>query len=211
MLEGYHPLRSRRIGGDMTRRSAWALAVLGLPGCTALPPAHFYEGPQSTYENAGYLPQGKEGKASVGTPGPAGYAGRDFCRDVENRARVRAVEQDTAGWAFGIAAVVALGAGTALTASADSPSDERRVGDAALPLVGAALGYVAFEAFARGKDAGELTSRTASSLTMDDKAANDACNNALAAWSSSRTETSKPLRDEVNQRPVSGARTEYGF
>jgi hypothetical protein len=66
-----------------------------------------------------------------------------------------------------------------------------------LPVLGAALGYLAFGEFTREKNASDIAGTAASAINLKDPEANAACNNALAAWDTSRPDSNKILTDAV--------------
>jgi hypothetical protein len=158
----------------------------------SLPLAHIYTDGRGGYVNEGYAPEG----GKPGVPGDPSQQGRDFCRDLEDHLRSRAAQQLVTGWTFGIFAVLAVGAGTILTATTPKdPSSGRLIVNASLPVLGAALGYLAFGEFTREKNASEIAGTAASAINLKDPEANAACNNALAAWDTSRPDSNKILTD----------------
>lgn len=176
---------------DLIRAPFLALA---LAACGSLPPAHIYSGGKLGYINDGYKPEGRE----VGAIGAPTNEGRDFCRDLENRARVRAVQQLGTGWTTGVLAALAIGFGTVLTASSpDNPSKERHILNASLPVAGAALGFVSFGEFSREKDASDVAATAATAINLEDAKANAVCNEALGSWNNSRPSANKALMDAL--------------
>jgi hypothetical protein len=169
------------------------LSALGV-GCSPLPPTHIYTNNKYPYSNDGYAPE----RQDEGKPGELSAEGKDFCRHLENRARVRAIEQSYGGWTLGILSALAFGAGTVLTASAgESPTTARQVLNASLPIAGASLGYISFGMFGREKDASALAATAAAAVNLDDAKANEACNAAISEWNGARSTSSAILMDAL--------------
>ena len=174
--------------------------VILTASCGSLPPAHIYMGGKAGYINDGYRPEGM----NVGDRGNPSNEGRDFCRDLENRARVRAVQQLGTGWTTGILAALAIGAGTVLTASTpDDPTSGRKILNASLPIAGATLGYISFGEFTREKDASDVAATAATAINLSDDKANAVCNEALGSWNNSRPNSNKALLDVLRPPPSS--------
>jgi hypothetical protein len=159
--------------------------------CTALPSAHIHTGGAVGYQNELYAPEG----GKLGQRGAGSSEGRDFCRHLEDRARTHAVDLLATGWITGIAAVLAVGAGTVLTASTpDNPTSNRNILNASLPVAGAALGYYSFGEFSREKDASDVAATAAAAINLKkDQDANAVCNEALGSWNTSRPNANKAL------------------
>ncbi|AKT39561.1 uncharacterized protein CMC5_037080 [Chondromyces crocatus] len=167
-------------------------------GCTPLPPGHIFTG-KYAYENDGYTPERvtvpDDGSA---VPGEPEYEGRDFCRDLENRSRKRAIQQSAAGWILGVASLLSVGTGTVLTAAApDDATEPRKILNAILPISGAALGYIAIGSFDRAKDSSALAAAALAGMELKDKEANANCNAALAAWNSSRSDANAVIVEAI--------------
>lgn len=181
-----------------------------VPDTGTLPPMHPYYLPadQVQYENTA---QG-HGQPYWARPG---NQGRDFCKDVEDSGRALVKNNMSLGWGFGIGSAVALGTGTVLAAGQYDNSPGYRIVSAGLPLVGAALGYVALAYLSRAQDAQVLAGSAANAVTMpDDRAANEACNAAIARWSStkadaavdsSRTPADRTVAPSNNAAPAPGS------
>jgi hypothetical protein len=183
-----------------TQRVALVVLCTVVAACSGLPPA--YESTSKRqYQNAvdGYVPPGGE----AGAPGEAGHAGQDFCRDVATSARNRALDNSRLGWTFGIASLGAAGAGTVLTATADSPSETRKGIDAGLPILAGILGVVAVAYFTREKAADVLAGTATKSTTLDDETAATTCNTALADWENSRANANDSLIEKIQAQKAS--------
>jgi hypothetical protein len=114
-----------------------------------------------------------------------------------------------AGWVFGVAAAGAVATGPIIIATeGDSPSKRDRVLSLTIPAAGAILGYIANGLFTRAKDHGTLAAQASLALNQPSPADEVvACNAALAAWNTARSEASQPLMSVVMNKPASQAKT----
>jgi hypothetical protein len=149
---------------------------------------------------------GLEGSKGIAPPVPPtvdAAAAALYCRTMEVNARGYARWSSSWGWLFGVAAAGAIATGPIIIATeGDSPSRRDRVLTLTIPAAGAILGYIATGLFARAKDHGTLAAQA--SLALNQASPADeviACNAALAAWNTARSEASQPLMSVVNARP----------
>lgn len=156
-----------------------------LGGCAAMPPPSPWD-EKGSYQNEGYKPAGKE----VGGAGVAGWQGRDFCRDLANRAQKRAGVWNGMGWGFTVGAGVATAVTTVSLGTEDKPGEFRQGLNLALPLVAGLLSTGAVAFFDRGRDVDTVAAKaTNGANTTEDKVAAQKCNEALAEWNSTRSES----------------------
>jgi hypothetical protein len=111
--------------------------MLSTNGCSRLglsvpgPPHGYSFQSASGYQRDGYTPMGSTTKSAYGR---TDQQGADYCRNLEMSARATALTLQTYGWVTGVASVLAVGAGTVLTASMPacpywgSPSGSYRMG-----------------------------------------------------------------------------------
>ena len=175
------------------KRIALLLAATPLVACAGVSATHVYKRPP---ERALFVSGAGEDKF---TPTP-GHQGIDFCRNVENTARVSSIKNAQWGWFFGILSGASIGAGVVMTAGAYNDSDIYRVSNASLPVLGALFGVAANALLTRSKDAGELAATAARSVNLKDEEANVQCNIAIASWNSSRSSASEALLDYLNAK-----------
>lgn len=131
-----------------------------------------------------------------------------YCRSMELNARRYARWSSSWGWVFGVAAAGAIATGPIIIATeGDSPSRRDRVLTLTIPAAGAVLGYIASGLFARAKDHGMLAAQASLALNQPSPADEVvACNAALAAWNTARSQASQPLMSVVNAaKPVDQA------
>jgi hypothetical protein len=123
-----------------------------------------------------------------------------YCRSMEVNARRYARWSTSWGWVFGLSAAGAIATAPIMVATdGDAPSKRDRVLTLALPAAGAILGYVASGFFARANDHGTLAAQASLALNQPSPADEVvACNAALAAWNTARSESSQPLMSLVN-------------
>lgn len=159
---------------------------------------------------AGLDPQnlGLEGSKGIAPPVPPtvdALSAALYCRSMEVNARGYARRSSSWGWVFGVAAAGAIATGPIIIATeGDSPSRRDRVLTLTIPAAGAVLGYIASGLFARAKDHGTLAAQASLALNQPFPADEVvACNAALAAWNTARSEASQPLMSVVNaNRPA---------
>jgi hypothetical protein len=123
-----------------------------------------------------------------------------YCRTMEVNARRYARRSASWGWVFGVAAAGAIATGPIILATeGDPPSNRDKVLTLALPAAGAILGYIASGLFTRAKDHGTLAAQASLALNQPSPADEVvACNAALAAWNTARSESSQPLMSLAN-------------
>ena len=123
-----------------------------------------------------------------------------YCRSMEVNARHYARWSTSWGWVFGVAAAGAIATAPIMLATeGDPPSNRDNVLTLALPAAGAILGYIASGLFTRAKDHGTLAAQASLALNQPSPADEVvACNAALAAWNTARSEASQPLMSLVN-------------
>jgi len=151
------------------------------------------------------------GAESLGLQGPHGIAppvpptvdaasAALYCRSMEVNARSYARWSTSWGWVFGVAAAGAIATGPIIVATeGDSPSKRDRVLTLTIPAAGAILGYIASGLFTRAKDHGTLAAQASLALNQPSPADEVvACNAALAAWNTARSESSQPLMSLIN-------------
>jgi len=119
---------------------------------------------------------------------------------MEVNARSYARRSTSWGWVFGVAAAGAIATGPIIIATeGESPSKRDRVLSLTIPAAGAVLGYIASGLFTRAKDHGTLAAQASLALNQPSPADEVvACNAALAAWNTARSESSQPLMSVVN-------------
>jgi hypothetical protein len=183
-----------------------ALFALGLSACgAAIPPTYPWK-PNGQYRNDGYTPSGA---TKPGTPGDPGYGGRDFCRDLANRAQVRAGRWNGAAWAFTLTAGAAAAAGAVSIATSDDPGNVRKGFNTAAPLLSGLLSTAAFALFERQKSLDALAATASAAVNAKkDQAAAIACNEAIADWNAARANVVeraiKQLDEETPAEPSGG-------
>lgn len=148
---------------------------------------------------------GLEGSKGIAPPVPPtvdAVSAALYCRSMEVNARGYARWSSSWGWVFGVAAAGAIATGPIIIATeGDSPSRRDRVLTLTIPAAGAILGYIASGLFARAKDHGTLAAQASLALNQPSPADEViACNAALAAWNTARSEASQPLMSVVNAR-----------
>ena len=158
---------------------------------------------------------GLEGSKGIAPPVPPtvdAVSAALYCRSMEVNARGYARWSSSWGWVFGVAAAGAIATGPIIIATeGDSPSRRDRVLTLTIPAAGAILGYIASGLFARAKDHGTLAAQASLALNQPSPADEViACNAALAAWNTARSEASQPLMsvinaDKVGNQPDTGA------
>ena len=117
-----------------------------------------------------------------------GYHGRDFCRDLTNRAQKRAGIWAGLGWTFSIGAGVATAAGTVSLATEDDPSRVRQGFNIGMPILAGLLSTGAVALFDREADLDAAAGASAAAVNAtEDEAAARACNEALGDWNSARS------------------------
>jgi hypothetical protein len=123
-----------------------------------------------------------------------------YCRSMEVNARLYARRSSSWGWVVGVAAAAAIATGPIILATeGDSPSRRDRLLTMTIPAAGAILGYIASGLFTRAKDHGTLAAQASLALNQPSPAEEViACNAALAAWNTARSEASQPLMSVVN-------------
>ena len=156
---------------------------------------------------------GLEGSHGIAPPVPPivdAVSAALYCRSMEVNARRYARRSASWGWVFGVAAAGAVATGPIILATeGDSPSKRDRVLSLTIPAVGGVLGYIASGLFTRAKDHGTLAAQASLALNQPSPADEVvACNAALAAWNTARSEASQPLMSVVNaNRPANHAAT----
>ncbi len=189
-------------------RLAAALGLLGLLGGAvgrAADPA----------PAAGLDPQslGLDGNHGIAPPVPPtvdAVSAALYCRSMEVNARRYARWSSSWGWVFGVAAAGAIATGPIIIATeGDTPRRRDQVLTLTIPAAGAILGYIASGLFARAKDHGTLAAQASLALNQPSPADEVvACNAALAAWNTARSEASQPLMSVVNaNKPAAQANT----
>lgn len=149
--------------------------------------------------------QGSHGIAPPVPPTVDAVSAALYCRSIEVNARSYARWSSSWGWVFGVAAAGAVATGPIIVATeGDSPSRRDRVLTLTIPAAGAILGYIASGLFARAKDHGTLAAQASLALNQPSPADEVvACNAALAAWNTARSEASQPLVSVLNaNKPV---------
>lgn len=146
---------------------------------------------------------GLEGRHGIAPPIPPtvdALSAALYCRSMEVNARRYARRSSGWGWVFGVAAAGAIATGPIMIATeGDAPSRRDRVLTLTIPVAGAILGYIASGLFARAKDHGTLAAQASLALNQPSPADEVvACNAALAAWNTARSEASQPLMSVVN-------------
>lgn len=123
-----------------------------------------------------------------------------YCRTMEVNARRYARWSTSWGWVFGVAAAGAVATGPIVLATeGDAPSRRDKVLALTVPAAGAILGYIASGLFTRAKDHGALAAQASLALNQPSPADEvTACNAALAAWNTARSQASQPLMSVVN-------------
>lgn len=145
---------------------------------------------------------GLEGNKGIAPPVPPtvdALSAALYCRSMEVNARRYARRSSNWGWVFGVAAAGAIATGPIIIATeGDSPSRRDRVLTLTIPAAGGILGYIASGLFARAKDHGTLAAQASLALNQPSPADEViACNAALAAWNTARSEASQPLMSVV--------------
>jgi hypothetical protein len=124
-----------------------------------------------------------------------------YCRTMEVNARGYARYSTAWGWVVGVLAAGAIATGPVIVASDSTPSSSTRAVELAVPATGFILGYVANALFTRAKDHGALAAQASLALNLtspDDQVA--ACNTALAAWNTARSESSLSIAAAIAQQ-----------
>jgi hypothetical protein len=122
-----------------------------------------------------------------------------YCRTMEVNARRYARWSTSWGWVFGVAAAGAVATGPIILATeGDSPSRRDRVLSLTVPAAGAILGYIASGLSTRAKDHGALAAQASLALNQPSPADEVvACNAALAAWNTARSESSQAIASVI--------------
>ncbi len=122
-----------------------------------------------------------------------------YCRTMEVNARSYARWSTDWGWVFGVAAAGAVATGPIILATeGDTPSRRDRVLSLTVPAAGAILGYIASGLFTRAKDHGALAAQASLALNQPSPADEVmACNAALAAWNTARSESSQAITSVI--------------
>ena len=171
------------------------LILLGSPVSRAAEPS-----PPSGLDTQSLGLEGSQGIAPPVPPTVDAVSAALYCRSMEVNARSYARRSSSWGWVFGVAAAGAVATGPIIIATeGDSPSRRDRVLTLTIPAAGAILGYIASGLFARAKDHGTLAAQA--SLALNQPSAADeviACNAALAAWNTARSQASQPLMSVIN-------------
>lgn len=156
---------------------------------------------------------GLEGRQGIAPPVPPTVDAASaalYCRSMEVNARSYARRSTSWGWVFGVAAAGAIATGPIIIATeGESPSKRDRVLSLTIPAAGAVLGYIASGLFTRAKDHGTLAAQASLALNQPSPADEViACNAALAAWNTARSESSQPLMSVINaNKPANQANT----
>ncbi|WP_437315566.1 hypothetical protein [Sorangium sp. So ce385] len=187
------------------KASISAVIITLISGCGGLPKAHYYESGVG-YQSAAYEPQGRK----LGASGNPNIQGQDFCRDLENAARVHSIGLTRWGWFFGGSAIASAGAGTVLIATTpEKSSTGRNALNAAIPLGAGLLGLIAAGFLGRADDASDAASTAAAALVLSndkdkavgaDRRANDDCNQALATWNDGRGSANQILAQRLKDQ-----------
>ncbi|HVV48768.1 MAG TPA: hypothetical protein VHO06_03840 [Polyangia bacterium] len=156
---------------------------------------------------------GLEGRHGIAPPVPPTVDAASaalYCRSMELNARRYARRSSSWGWVFGVAAAGAIATGPIIIATeTESPSRREKILSLTIPAAGAVLGYIANGLFTRAKDHGTLAAQASLALNQPSPADEViACNAALAAWNTARSEASQPLMSVVNaSKPAAQATT----
>jgi hypothetical protein len=130
-----------------------------------------------------------------------------YCRTMEINARGYARWSTGWGWAFGVVAAGAIATGPIIIASEGStPTTREKVFSLSIPAAGAILGYIASGLFTRAKDHGALAAQASLALNQSTPAAQvTACNAALAAWNTARSESSSSITSAITTQQAAAA------
>jgi len=171
------------------------LILLGSPVSRAAEPS-----PPSGLDTQSLGLEGSQGIAPPVPPTVDAVSAALYCRSMEVNARSYARRSSSWGWVFGVAAAGAVATGPIIIATeGDSPSRRERVLTLTIPAAGAILGYIASGLFARAKDHGTLAAQASLALNQPSPADEViACNAALAAWNTARSQASQPLMSVIN-------------
>jgi len=163
-------------------------------------PAHADPAPPAGLDENSLGLVGDKGIAPPVPPTVDAAAAALYCRTMEVNARSYARWSTSWGWVFGVAAAGAVATGPIVLATeGDTASRRDKVLSLAVPAVGAVLGYIASGLFTRAKDHGTLAAQASLALNQPSPADEVmACNAALAAWNTARSEASQPLMSVVN-------------
>ncbi len=187
-----------RRGHRRATRLVAAIELFALLGGSA---AHAADpGPAASLDSQSLGLDGSHGIAPPVPPTVDAVSAAFYCRSMEINARSYARWSSSWGWVFGVAAAGAIATGPIIIATeGDSPTRRDRVLTLTIPAAGAILGYIASGLFARAKDHGTLAAQASLALNQPSPADEVvACNAALAAWNTARSQASQPLMSVVN-------------